>query len=410
MPKSFEQIHCQRCRAANPLGEELCAQCGTRLMLVVEPSSLRFDEELTFRRGHDEHLVERISLLENRLLRIVGKVEQTLDLLMRQTRISYLDHLLLESLIGVLDEAGTINEEKLKDLWRERCELEGETTAQEDQKEKLPESIIAQYRGPEKESFTYFIEEGFDLLHRGESVRAMRSLERAAALAPDHALLNAFIGELFFRTGEIALARDYLARAFEAEPSDYRTCLLLGLACGDTGDASRARVFLSEVVRQSGASFAAHYALGRLLVAEAKWTNALGEFKRALAARDCPEAHYVLGLVNYQLKRYRGALRHLRKAVAMDPQYAEALYALGFIYVALGERARASHAFDAARAAGGDESRCRAARRYLSRPKSAPLPLLFESARGRKKQLVTGGDSRLLALLCEDALSMTAAR
>ena len=43
--KSYQQIRCQRCRAVNPLGEELCGQCGTRLMLVVEPSALRFEED-----------------------------------------------------------------------------------------------------------------------------------------------------------------------------------------------------------------------------------------------------------------------------------------------------------------------------------------------------------------------------
>src|ERR1051325_5192495 len=57
--------YCQKCLAANPLGQEFCARCGTRLMIVVEPSSARF-EAGPASLSTDEHLLERISAAENR--------------------------------------------------------------------------------------------------------------------------------------------------------------------------------------------------------------------------------------------------------------------------------------------------------------------------------------------------------
>ena len=80
--------YCQKCLAANPLGQEFCARCGTRLMLVVEPAAGRY-EALESGSSNDEHLLERISALENRLMRLSEKLERGLDLLLRQAQHSH---------------------------------------------------------------------------------------------------------------------------------------------------------------------------------------------------------------------------------------------------------------------------------------------------------------------------------
>ncbi len=113
--------YCQKCLAANPFGQELCERCGTRLMLVVEPPAIRFDE-VALNIAQEDHLLERVSVLENRLLRMTEKLERTLDLVLRHARNTYFDHALIETLIGVLEETGTIEAKKVDGLWRKRCE------------------------------------------------------------------------------------------------------------------------------------------------------------------------------------------------------------------------------------------------------------------------------------------------
>src|SRR5258708_17257707 len=54
--------YCQKCRAANPLGQEFCVRCGTPLMIVVHPPSARVD--FTETTPHEEHLLERLTMLE----------------------------------------------------------------------------------------------------------------------------------------------------------------------------------------------------------------------------------------------------------------------------------------------------------------------------------------------------------
>lgn len=398
--------YCQKCLAANPFGQELCTRCGTRLMLIVEPPTGRFESDV-MGAGPEEHLLERVSALENRLMRITDRLEQSLNLLLRQARNSYFDHALLESLISLLSEAGSIDREKLEGMWHERCQRDSLERDEIERRERLREEIVAGYCGPQPEDFAQDIAEGMELLTEGLTEQAIQTLERASALAPQNTALLALIGEYFFRAGRMAPARTYLQRAFDIQPGDDRICLLLGLALGDEGEVAGAKKLLSDAVKRGSASFAAHYGLGRIFAAEERWREALGQFKRALAARSSPEAHYVVGCCYYQLGQDRMAERHLRKALEMDSDYTAAFYVLGLVLLRAGERAEARSCFQSARAKSSSEPRYGAAARNMLKatrrtPPHAPFFNVARTRGGRK--LVTSGDKRLAEAVISDAL------
>ncbi len=378
-------------------------------MLVVEPAAVRYDP-VEPPALHEEHLLERVSALEYRLLRTAEQLERGLDFLLRQARNTYFDHTLIETLIAVLSENGVIEADKLDAIWRERCRKEAEEQDAVQRRDQLHAEIIARFQGTEPSTFKSFVDEAMNHLSAGDVARGVRSLERAAVLDAGNAPLTSFLGEHFFRAGKMALARGYLERALLAAPENQRVCLLLGLACGDEGETERAKQLLRDVVKHE-ASFAAHYALGRLLAAEGKWPAALAEFKEALATRPSPETHYVVGCVYYRLKRNRLAARHLRKAVELNEEYSAALYMLGLVFLRTGDETRAEEAFRAARAAGQDESRYRIAPKSHLQPDDVPaLPPLFSSARHTRKRLVTSGDKRLREAMLEDALNAPSQR
>jgi tetratricopeptide (TPR) repeat protein len=373
-------------------------------MLIVETPAARY-EDSGLAATHEEHLLERVSALENRLARLTEKLEQTLDLMLRQTRSSYHDHALIETLITVLAEAGALDVVKLNQLWRERCRqdtVEQETAARH---ERLRTTIMVAYRGAAQKEFERHLKAGFKLLGDKDGAGGIRALERAAALHPGNGPLHAFIGEHFFEAGKNALARDYLERALLADTANERVRLLLGLACGDAGDVERARELLKESLRSAGGSFAAHYGLGRLFIVEQKWAEAAKEFKSALSARPSPEAHYALGCVYYQLKRDRMAARHLRKAIELDEEYGAAFYVLGLALLRLGLNEEARAVLSAACEAETDEPRYRSAARRALRTAELPAnPKLFGLGLETTKRLITGGDRRLAQIVREDAL------
>src|ERR1044072_1516906 len=98
--------YCQKCLAANPLGQEFCSRCGTRLMIIVEPSASRFEGGATV--STDEHLLERISAAEARTARLAERLERSLDLLLRYAQNAYFDRSLTRALISLLEEDGVV--------------------------------------------------------------------------------------------------------------------------------------------------------------------------------------------------------------------------------------------------------------------------------------------------------------
>src|SRR5205807_1302721 len=158
--------YCQKCLAANPLGQDFCSRCGTRLMIVVEPASMRY-EGIESGSTSDEHLLERISVLENRLVRLTERLERTLDLLLRQAQNSYLDRALLKSLIGLLTEDGVIDEQRLERMWQRRCDQETATQEQTLRRDEIRARIVANYRGAERLPFEQSVSEGFLSLEEG---------------------------------------------------------------------------------------------------------------------------------------------------------------------------------------------------------------------------------------------------
>ncbi len=110
---------CQKCRAANPLGQEFCLRCGTRLMLVVQPPSMRVGNFETT--PNEEHLLERLTILENTMARLAERLEQGLNLLLRQSETAYTNHALVKSLVEILNECGVVDTDRLESLWRAEC-------------------------------------------------------------------------------------------------------------------------------------------------------------------------------------------------------------------------------------------------------------------------------------------------
>ena len=378
-------------------------------MLVVEPSTLRFEEDVATGAQDAVQLMERVSLLENNLLRFAERLEKGFELLLKQSQIGLSDHTMLESLIDLLAEAGNVDRQRLNSLYR--TALAGERTPAKELSdvEFLRGNIIEDYQGTDREAFAGYVGRGLELLGAGKTAGAKRELERAAALAPAHATLNFILGLQFFREGKFTLARAYLQRGHDAQPGSAQLYLLLGIVCGDEGEVEQARRLLHDSIETRGSSYAAHYALGRLDAEEDDWAGALGHFKQALAARSCAEGHYILSLGSARLGRLRIALRHAKKAVEADENYAAAFLLLGHLQARLGEAKPAQKAFATAQALGAATG---AADGGTKKRRSAPADVsdetllhgFFGAGRHRRKRLLTGGDKRLADLLRRDAM------
>ena len=144
--------YCQKCLAANPLGQEFCSRCGTRLMIIVEPTSSRFESGTTAL-STDEHLLERISAAEARTARLAERLERSLDLLLRYAQNAYFDRSLMRALISLLEEDGVVHSDRLEKLWSERCERDAVEQEETVHRDELRLRILAHAQAMERPVF-----------------------------------------------------------------------------------------------------------------------------------------------------------------------------------------------------------------------------------------------------------------
>lgn len=398
--KSFA-CYCQKCRAANVPGEDACSNCGTPLMIIVTPSATR-NEMLWSDAASHEHLLERISLLELRLMQVTDRLSQALDLMMRQSKTAHKEHLLVETLIDALTVSGVIENDKFSQIWRQKKSSEKEQRDElENRREQFRERILAQPRKAKSTLFTNLIKDGFRLIDIGDEKQGVRTLERAAALEQTNHFLLAFIGEYYFRSDKRVLARDYLQKALQIDLSETRIALLLGFLLTDEGEFDAAKKMLEPLIETK--SFAVNFILGMIYAVENCFEKTLTTFKRALAVLPNAETHYLVGSTYAELGREKVALRHLQKAVELDPNFADAWFMLGAIYLRNDNEKSAKDALSRSLSVQDSTAQAQA---ILRNPKKyeeiADTTLIFARLAVTPKNIISTASARLTKLLRDD--------
>ncbi|MDQ3908607.1 MAG: tetratricopeptide repeat protein [Acidobacteriota bacterium] len=351
MRYEFQKIRCQRCRAVNPLGQELCDKCGTRLMLVVEPTGLRYEEDQAAETVPPALMLERMTILESGLNRFAEKLERGFELMLRQAENIQREHLLVESLILSLVQSGLVSREEIERIWKMTMERADAERRESERREALRREIIAD--PPEEDDaralFYQYVGEGFTEIAAGNPESGLKKLEQASLFGSDNFALNTYIGEQHFRAGKSVLAADYFSRCEMIRPDDTRTLLLFGISTVDAAaQVEVGRMFINDAQSRQP-SFAGHYALGRLAALDGDWEAARKEFSKALKLRRCPEAYFIYALAYFKGSdgewNEKMALRYVRKALTMDADYREAYLLLGLLYRRAGEREKAREAF-----------------------------------------------------------------
>ncbi|MEZ5428540.1 MAG: tetratricopeptide repeat protein [Pyrinomonadaceae bacterium] len=339
--------YCQKCRAANDPGEVNCWQCGTRLMLVVFPPSVRHEEGIV-PSFYEDHLLERVSLLELRLAQVTEQLAMAYEFIQREIKSFQRDHVLMQSFFETLER---VNPDFSELLSRECIEIYGEKNAiraNEDKKLLELREILGRHENPQTELFTHLVREGIRLLEEDEEKQGFRTLDRAVLLSPKNAPLLVFIAKKQFGAEKFDEARENLEKAFEIAPHDPQILLLLGVLYADRGMAEKARKLLSVLANDPQTAVCVNLIWGVLAAFEENWTESLAALKESLGKNDIPEIHYLIGSVYYQLGRRKSAIRHLKKAIEEDLRFSDAWFMLSLIYQSLNRTEKAKQARQAA--------------------------------------------------------------
>ena len=375
------------------VGETNCLRCGTRLLLVVFPQSLKYDTNYV-PSFYEDHLLERVSLLELRLAQLTDQLAMAYEFISREAKSFQRDHALLQSFFETLQQVNPDLSELISQNTLELFGEKKETLAVKDQQAKILHEIFAAHDNKQTELFAHLVKEGIKLLRQNEEKQAFLNLERAALLSPKNVALLVFIAENLYRADKFDRAKKNLETAFELAPQNEKTLLLLGVICADAGETEKARKLLSVLINHPKKNFCVNYIWGMLAAYEANWTESLAAFKQSLEETQSAEVFYLIGCVYFELGRHKNALESLQKAISADIKYADAWFMQSVVYALTDNEKSAANARAAALESKEAGAQCL---EFLmnKKPSNLQTALPFLHFKTTNNQILTKGALRL---------------
>ncbi len=166
--------------------------------------------------------------------------------------------------------------------------------------------------------------------------------QKAMEYSLDFSFAGHNLGNLYARLGDARLAEENYRLAIEIDDLFYPAKANLAVLLNSQGRNQEAETLLWEILEAYPEEHDVAYSLGLLLAELQRYDEAADYLGRAaLGLAERPRVHYNLGLVLQYLERQPEAETALRRAVELEPDNLDYLYALADHYVRRGELRRA---------------------------------------------------------------------
>jgi tetratricopeptide (TPR) repeat protein len=370
-------MFCQVCGSLQSDESEYCDRCNQKLLVVSGPGAeeiqleeQRPEDNFSF----DEHLLERISVLEEVLKRTAETVRDILSTLSKQEKNLLINHTGLNALADTLQVKGVIETQVWSQAWELRAQSHLLALEKRERFAACRDRIEALYRGKRREAFLRQLRQAEIHFLSFELEAALAALEAAYALDRGNYQLAHFLGETWFNEGDAEKALRHFTRVLDLKPDHYDCLVYSGVIQYEMGDLERAEAFLERSVEVYPDAFLPLFCLGAIHAREGRLEQAAAYLERAVRAESVPQAYYLLGSVYHDLARPLPAIRALRHATRLDPTFEEAHHLLGLTYLDRHWRRKALEAFRQAQRLNPKKMRYRDLVGYLTGRSEVPLP------------------------------------
>ncbi len=330
-------MYCQVCSAWNEDQREYCRRCHQKLLVVSGAYTLEDEEAFD---GHpeeqysfDEHLLERISILEEVVRRTADTVRQALGTLYKLEQKILVNQTGITTLRDLLEGKGVFGREEWSELWESRMDYQLSALEKRERFAAVKDSIAGLYRGDRHDEFRRSLEEAEYFLLAFDVQRAVGALETAHQLDPANHELAFFLAETFFNDGSNEAALVYFARVLEVKGEHFESLVYSGVLRHEQGESARAEELLRRAVTLYPQAFLPAFSLGAVYAAQGKLERAALLLERAAGIEAIPQALYLLGGCCFEMGKVTAAIRHLKEAVRLDPELEDAYHLLGLAYL-----------------------------------------------------------------------------
>ena len=326
-------MFCQVCGLKNRDEEEFCSRCHSKLLVLsgigVVDESGESHEEIPF----DEHLLERISTLEDVVKRTGDAVKTLFESVGNLEKNLFVAHTGILALQETLERRGAIRPEEVFDLWETKMDERMQAVEKKDRFLEWRDRIVARFSPAERETLRQRLREAEFAILALDAERGIRLLEELYRLDRGNVDLGFYLGETYFSAGEIEKASSYFKRVLATEPQHFEALVYSGIAASESGDAAGAEGLLNRAIERRPDAFLPHFALGALYAHAARWAEAERALTRALAIARVPSAHVLLGTVFREKGEVGRAIEQFEAALAVEPGLEDAMFQLGLCYL-----------------------------------------------------------------------------
>ena len=313
---------CQTCGAFNNDEREFCFRCQNKLLVLSGIGGFEEDDlDDEYRDGDvslDEHLLERVSALEEIVKRTAEGLRTAIDLLQKQERANFINQTGLLSMKELLEKRKLITGDEMVEIWESKM---GEQMLALEKRHRFTERkdrILSLFRGDKRDRFVALITEAESAIDSFDQSRGMRALEEAYKLDRENYELSFFLGEMFFNDGDLGRARGYLERTLEVQPDHFDAAVFYGVLLHEQQDLRGAERWLRRAIQISQESFLPYFSLGAIYAAKGKLLRAQKFLEKAIDLEPIPQAHYILGTIFYDKGQLDRAIRSFQDALKLD--------------------------------------------------------------------------------------------
>jgi len=328
---------CQTCSAYNDDEREFCSRCQNKLLVLSGINSFEeddledYDEEEDL--SLDEHLLERVSALEEIVKRSAETLRTVVDAVQKHERAIFINQTGLLSVKELLEKKNLVSADELVELWESKM---GEQMLALEKKQRFADRrdrMLSLFRGEKRDRFLAHMGEAEAAFDAFDPERGMKGLEEAFKLDRDNYELSFFLGEMFFNDGNIDRAKSYLERTLEVQPDHFDAAVFYGVLLHERQDLKGAERWLRRAIQISTESFLPYFSLGAIYARQGKLLRAQKFLEKAVQLEPIQQAYYLLGTIFYEKGQLERAIRSFQAALKLDPDYEEAIYHLGLCYL-----------------------------------------------------------------------------
>ena len=328
---------CQTCSAYNQDEREFCFRCQNKLLVLSGVNSFEDDELEEYEEEEDlsldEHLLERVSALEEIVKRSAETIRSLVDAVQKHERAIFINQTGLLSVKEILEKKNVLTSDEVVELWESKM---GEQMLALEKKQRFVERkdrMVSLFRGEKRERFLLLVADAEAAFDGFDPERGVKHLEEAFRLDRDNYELSFFLGEMFFNDGNLDRAKSYLERTIEVQPDHFDAAVFYGVLLHERQDIKGAERWLRRAIQISQESFLPYFSLGAIYARKGKLLRAQKFLEKAIQLEAIPQAYYLLGTIFYEKGQLERAIRSFQAALKLDPDYEEAIYHLGLCYL-----------------------------------------------------------------------------